>query len=420
MKAWTVAELDNIIASLKPLLGARLQEIKTLGNDLVLGFYSGGDLLWLWVDLNALRPSLLPWSQLPLPLASKKSPVNLFLRAHFVNRPLLYVVRDEEWGRVVRLGFGEDDEIEIRLFPHGANFIVRSTGKIISWDKRAELNAPLTADSMGGERSLDELRDQWLNLRGRGPVSKKAAKADPVSRVRADLERKQKALGKVELELQRKNDLPWREVGEWIKREQSLDVRSDWAPFIDKRRKLSWNVDHVFGKARDVEGKIYGTEQRRKLLLEEISRLQRELEKPAHEIGVKPEKSAFQPLKDSEAEGRTLRINEELVAFAGKNASDNLKLLRKARAWDYWLHLQDRPGAHVILFRNKSTSVSDAVLRQVMGWFVKLQLGAKFPKHAGEKLKVIVAECRHVRPIKGDRLGRVNYQNERILIYQVP
>ncbi len=420
MKAWTVSELDNIIASLKPLLGARLQEIKTLGNDIVLGFFTAGDLLWLWVDLNALRPVMLPWSQLPLPLASQKNPVNLFLRAHFVGRPLLSVERDEKWGRVVRLGFGGDDGIEIRLFPHGANFLAVSAGKIISWDKRAELSAPLDTKSFGADRNLDELREQWLGLRSKGPAGKKAAKADPVGRVRLDLERKQKALLKVEQELQRKSDLPWREVGEWIKREQTLEVRAEWAPFVDKRRKLSWNVDHVFGKARDVEGKMFGTEQRRNLLLEEIRRLELELEKPVNQMTLKPEKSKFQPLKDSDAEGRTLRINEELVAFAGKNASDNLKLLRKARAWDFWLHLQDRPGAHVILFRNKSTTVSDAVLRQVMGWFVKLQLGAKFPKHAGEKMKVIVTECRHVRPIKGDRLGRVNYQNERILIYQVP
>jgi predicted ribosome quality control (RQC) complex YloA/Tae2 family protein len=165
---------------------------------------------------------------------------------------------------------------------------------------------------------------------------------------------------------------------------------------------------------------LFGTEQRLRLLLEDIARLERELEKPVTQMVVKPDRPAFQPLKDSEAVGRTLRINEELVAVAGRNATDNLKLLRKARAWDYWLHLQDRPGAHVILFRNKSTNVSDATLRQVIEWFVRLQLGAKFAKHAGEKMKFLVAECRHVRPIKGDKLGRVHYQDERVLIYQVP
>lgn len=419
MKAWTVAELDNVVTSLKALVGARLQEIKTLGHDIVLGFYGEGAMLWLWIDLNALRPAILPWTELPLPLSSKKSPVNLFLRAHFDGRVLLDIQRVEEWGRVVKLMFSEGDEIEIRLFPHGANFLCRAGGKSIAWEKPEPLSPPMATGEERIKRSLDDLREQWLALRGQAP-SKKAAKSDPLARAKAELDRKKKALVKVEQELQRKNDLPWREIGMWLKREQSLDVPQEWEPFVDKRRKLSWNIDEVFAKARDVEGKIFGTEQRRKLLQDEIARLEREVEKPAALIAVKPEKETIQPLKGSEAEGRTLRINEELVAFAGKNASDNLKLLRKARAWDYWLHLQDRPGAHVILFRNKTTKISDAILRQVTEWLVKIQLGAKFEKHSKEKMKVIVAECRHVRPIKGDKLGRVNYQNERILIYQVP
>jgi len=419
VKAWTVAELDNVVASLRALLGARLQEIRTLGGDLALGFYSDGALLWLWVDLNAIRPALLPWSELPLPLNNKKSPVNLFLRAHFINRPLLTVERDQRWGRVVRMGFGEDFDLELRLFPHGANFLARAGGKSISWDKPEPLQEPVAGSREGPARGLDELREQWLGARGGGP-SKKNAKNDPVQRVRLELERKKKALAKVEQEFQRKTELPWREVGLWLKEKQSLAVPSEWAPFVDKRRKLSWNIEQAFTKARDVEGKLFGTEQRRKLLVEEIARLEKELEKPVAHMALKPEAPKFEPLKNSGVDARTLRINEELMAVAGKNAADNLKLLRKARAWDFWLHLRDEPGSHVILFRNKSTSVSDAVLRQVIEWFIKLQFGAKIGRHSKEKMPVIVTECRHVRPIKGDKLGRVNYHNERILIYQVP
>lgn len=422
MKAWTVFELDNVTASLKALLGARLQEIKTAGNDLVLGFYTNGEMLWLWLDLNAIRPSLLPWTELPLPLHSKKSPLNLFIRAHFDGHKLTSLERVAEWGRLVRLTFSGGQTLEIRLFPHGANVIARAGEKSVSFAKVEELTAPPPATSeVLLNRDLDALREEWLRLRGGGGSGrKKNAQSDPVARVRMELERKEKAVRKVDEELQRKSDLPWRVVGEWLKEKQALDVPEEWIPFVDKRRKLAWNIDQCFGKARDVEGKIFGTEQRRRLLLEEIEGLKRELEKPPGEMSIKPKTPSLQPLKDSEASGRTLRINEELVAVAGKNAADNLKLLRKARAWDYWLHLQDQPGSHVILFRNKSTTVSDAVLRQVIGWFVKIQFGKKISDYAGDKLRVIVTECRHVRPIKGDRLGRVNYQDERILIYQVP
>ncbi len=427
MKAWTVLELDNVVASLKALLGARLQEIKALGNDLALGFYSNGDMLWLWVDLNALRPSLLPWTQLPLPLESKKkSPLNLFLRAHFDGHKLTAVERLSAAGRVVQLTFSGGQSLEIRLFPHGANIIARAGEKSLSFAKVEPLIEAPQAAAAGDllNRDLAALREQWLALRvgagrGGGGKGKKNSQNDPVSRVSGELARKEKALAKVEEELKRKSDLPWRAVGEWLKEKQTLDVPAEWAPFVDKRRKLSWNIDQCFGKARDVEGKIFGTEQRLKLLKEEIQGLRRELEKPPSEMTVKPKTPSLQPLKDSDATGRTLRLNDELVAVAGKNAADNLKLLRKARAWDYWLHLQDQPGSHVILFRNKSTTVSDAVLRQVIAWFTRIQFGKKYANYAGDKVKVIVTECRHVRPIKGDRLGRVNYQDERILIYQL-
>jgi predicted ribosome quality control (RQC) complex YloA/Tae2 family protein len=421
VKAWSVVELDNVVASLKPLVGARLQEILTLGSDIVLGFYSNQQILWLWVDLNAIRPSVLPWAdQLPVPLAGKKTPVNLFLRAHFRGRPLRSVERDTGLGRVVRLHFDGNDQLELRLIPHGANFFAVAGDKQLSWAKPAALTGPVPTALEGKVRGLEDLREEWQALRGSTKSGRKAAAQDPVAKLRNEVERKRKGLAKVEEELKRKQELPWREVGLWLKENQSLAVPEAWNPFVDKRRKLAWNIDQAFNKARELEGKLFGTEQRRKLLLADIERLEREMDKPASQIALKPDKPTFQPLKDSQAEGRTLRINEELVAVAGRNASDNLKLLRKARAWDFWLHLQDRPGAHVILFRNKSTSVSDAVLRQVIEWFVKLQLGAKMAKHAGEKIKFLVAECRHVRPIKGDKLGRVHYQDERVLIFQVP
>lgn len=421
MKSWSVLELDNVIASLKALLGARLQEIKTAGNDVVLGFYSGGSMLWLWLDLHAIRPSLLPWSDLPLPVISKKSPLHLFLRAHFDGAKLTAVDRIESAGRAVILRFAGGQELEIRLFPHGANAIARAGEKTISFNKVAPLvEAPVSEGLFN--RDLEALRREWLSLRGGGAGGKggkKARENDPITRVQLEIARKQKALGKVEQELQRKTDMPWRAVGQWLKQHQSLSVPEAWAPFVDKRRKLSWNIEQCFTKAREVEGKIFGTEQRKKILVDEIDKLHNELKKPANEMTLKPATPKLQPLRDSQATGRTLRLTEELVAVAGKNAADNLKLLRKARAWDYWLHLQDQPSSHVILFRNKNTTVSDAVLKQVIAWFTRIQFGKKYSSYVGDKVRVIVTECRHVRPIKGDRLGRVNYQDERVLIYQV-
>ena len=43
------------------------------------------------------------------------------------------------------------------------------------------------------------------------------------------------------------------------------------------------------------------------------------------------------------------------------------------------------------------------------------QFGLRAEDLRGQMFDILVAECRHVRPIKGDKVGRVNYTNERVL-----
>lgn len=416
MKSWSVGELDNVVRALGPLLGARLQEVRSNETDFVLGFYGEGRLLWLWMDLNPVFPTLLPWSEPPVTLAAKKSPMQLFLRAHFVGQTLLTVERPEGQGRLVRLHFSGDRTLEVRLFPRGENLLASASGKQVSLSKPHELK-PLREEETGSPgRSLEELRDEWRTRRSSGRRGKTSA-LTPQQKLDKQIAKKRSALEKVEDELRRKTDLPWREVGLWMKQEQSVEVPEKWAPFVDKRRKLSWNIDQCFQRARENEQKALGTERRRQALVAEIATL---LTTKVKDRDVEGDRPILKPLKKGDMEARSLRINDEIIAYVGKNAADNLKLLRKARPWDFWMHLQDRPGAHCILFRNKSTSVSDAALAEVVAWFVKMQFGAKLSHYSQEKMPVLVAECRHVRPIKGDRLGRVHYAHERILIYQVP
>lgn len=418
MKAWTVSELDNVVNSLKPLLGGRLQELRSSGTDFALGFYGEGRLLWLWIDFNPIVPVLLPWADLPLSVPQGKSPVQLFLRAHFMGQTLLTIERPEDTGRVVRLVFSHDRWLEVRLFPRGENLIASAEGKSVSFDKVRDLKTLAERAPEGTIRDLDQLRDEWLARRSTARGARLKTASDPLKKLENQIAKKQSALKKVEEELERKGDLPWREIGLWLKREQRLDVPDAWIPFVDKRRKLSWNIEQCFQKARDNERKFLGTERRRDALRVEIQKLMEQ-----KVSGVKDTDASqplLKPLTKGDVEARSLRLGDDLVAYAGKNAADNLKLLRKARPWDFWFHLQDRPGAHGILFRNKTTKVSDSALKEVVAWFVKTQFGSKWESHSGEKVGVLMAECRHVRPIKGDRLGRVHYAHERILIYKIP
>lgn len=424
MKSPSLLELEKIVTWSQPLVGLRLQEALVSDSDIVLGFYSRSGLLWLWADLNPIQPWLLPWSSLPFTPPARKTPMGLFLRAHFVGRTLTSVELSKEHGRVVELRFGagpEEARLEFRLFPHGANFIAFDSDKKIAWRKPRPLSEPIGTTEVSPPRDLETLRSAWAGGRSRpsGAGKKTKATQDPKIRVQKEIEKKEKALAKVREELERKRQSPWRAAGEWMKSHQSLAVPGEWEPLIDRRRKLSWNIENCFTRAREIEGKVAGTENRVAVLQREIETLRSRLE------GALPlaEKSAgpprLSPIQNTDVRARTLKL-DPFTVIAGKSAADNLKILRRARAWDLWFHLRDYPSQHAVLFRNKNETVRDDQLREVAAWFVREHFGAKLGDHRGEKFELIIAECRHVRPIKGDRLGRVTYRDERILIYQVP
>ena len=427
MKAWTLIELENVVSSMEPLVGLRLQEVQTGASEVVLGFYSSSGVLWLWIDLHALHPGLLPWTALPLRPEVQKTPLQLFLRAHFVGRVLRAVARPEALGRVVVLRFGgEEDnmELEVRLFPHGRNLLARAGVKHISWQKPKDLSAPTeSTPSSQPPRSLEELRQEWLrgrNTAGGGKATKGGSLGGK-SRLQHELEKKEKALSKVREELKRKQELPWRVIGDWLKTHQSIEVPQEWKLFVDRRRKLAWNIEQCFTKARESDGKILGTQKREGILLSEIGKLQERLLQPEAKSSQSAEVKKPQPsLAKIEARGRTLHLSDGTMAVMGKSAVDNLKILRKARAWDLWFHMRDYPSSHAVLFRNKGAKTTDAQLLEVVGWFVRNHLGVKAATHAGEKFDVAITECRFVRPVKGDKIGRVTYHDERVLIYQFP
>jgi len=122
-------------------------------------------------------------------------------------------------------------------------------------------------------------------------------------------------------------------------------------------------------------------------------------------------------LKESSAKGRTIEILGGLRLYVGKSGADNIKLLREARPWYFWLHIRDEPGAHAILHRNKNQNVTDAQLHLAAHHLIHKTYGEKSAQHRGQKIPVLVTECRFVRPIKGDRLGRVTFSDERTLLH---
>jgi predicted ribosome quality control (RQC) complex YloA/Tae2 family protein len=83
-----------------------------------------------------------------------------------------------------------------------------------------------------------------------------------------------------------------------------------------------------------------------------------------------------------------------------------------------WFHLRDQPSAHGILHRNKNQKISDATLHQAAHELIAATFGSKAKNQSGQKIEVVVADCRHVKPIKGDRHGRVTYAEGRHFVHQ--
>ena len=120
-------------------------------------------------------------------------------------------------------------------------------------------------------------------------------------------------------------------------------------------------------------------------------------------------------LVKAEAKGRRHKIGDDLEVYVGKSAADNLAILRRAQPFDYWLHLRERPGSHAILRRTRGRTVSDAELIEAGRWVIEQSTGQRVRELKGERFDLLIVECRFVRPIKGDRLGRVNYSNDRVI-----
>jgi predicted ribosome quality control (RQC) complex YloA/Tae2 family protein len=419
MKALSQSELQNIVDTTKVLVGCRLQEVQTAAETLVLAFWSReGRLLWLYVDLGTWNPLLLPFEEKPYSIAIKKNPMLLFLKAHFMGKILRGIELKAELGRVVVLDFGDDLELELRLFPHGQNVIARTPDKKISWDIMKEITSQPTSAKEEDFRDLTTLRDQWLALRKGNPKivgkTKGPAQKPKVSGHQKALEKLERALGKVQEEVTKKREMPWRAIADWLVQNQTLAVPQEWTTYIDKRRKLSWNIDQCFERAKENEKKTLGTLERARKLELEIESLKSKI---ATGVTFSEAPEVVNPLKVIQAEGRSLRLSPDISVVAGKSAADNMKLLRKARAWDFWVHIKDHPSSHAIVFRNKKSELSQGDWHQVAQWFLRMTLGskAKSERLQGEKFDLLIAECRHVTPIKGDRLGRVTYRNARTL-----
>lgn len=417
MKPVSLVELQSVMPELESLVGARFQELQTTEHQIGLGFFSHGELIWWVFDLSSSAPMVARLDRWPLKSKSRVTPALLFGRAHFVNRILQSVTLRADLGRVLVFDFG-GREIEIRLFPHGTNLILRGPESSLSLHKVEELKvapteafaSPAAVGPAGSEtvglsggpsviRDLQTLTSEWS---ARFQSKTASSESKDISKI---LEKKTKALLVLQDSLNNPEWKLWQSAGEWIQQNQSLQVPSEFTELVQADQSLADNMLRIFNKSKLLQGKLRGTEERLRLLQEEILDLQ---------SGKAPKKPSSQKKKPTEdaARMRTVPLADKVELRIGKSGADNLLLLRKSQAWDYWIHLKDYPGAHGILSRPRNLEPSQKMLENAACWIGRESTKAKLIE--GDRFEVLIAETRYVRPIKADKLGRVNYQNERV------
>jgi predicted ribosome quality control (RQC) complex YloA/Tae2 family protein len=429
------------------LLGAQLQKVWTDGELLIFECYLMKS-YWLCFDLNLQEPFVAIVSLKPQ-VRKQPKPVSLFLTAHGVNLRFLNFQIDQQRGRIlqVQLGIRETNsekicDLEAWLIPNNVNFFVKvkeqgEKDKKISWSKPRELpnlqtvrNADFPNEDLGKIESRDWLSfgNEWHFGRSKPrEIIVAKEKVNPLEKeFRRSIQKKEKAIVEITAQLSGDDIDQYRKLGEALK--YSSVVPEAFQDFYDSRLSLAENRERVFKKAKDLERKKEGTKTRLEILKQEIQGLNKKIEKIRTSTGLSQEVSlvaqqkktlANKILQKAESKARKRQFkagaDNEFEAVMGKSAQDNLSILRHARAWDYWLHLRDYPGAHAIIFRNKGQVVPDSIFIEAAQWIVDETISKK-QISAGVKYDVILAECRFVKPVKG-ATGLVTYQNTRTFTF---
>lgn len=436
LKSLSLPEFTQIAISLQSLVGAQLQDCIQTNSEVGLAFYHDRETIWLWFDLHPQRPMVIRVHGKPPPRKKVTRPLLLFIRSHFFGRRLESVRADLSQGRILKLGFhrlpSEDEsegvcEIEVRLFPGGQNVIARNGSKMIAERKPKDLppSTPPPDAILDAGRTWEEIEADWWQIQQSKSKGVSAAVQDASAiekEWKKSVDKKEKALVRMREELENKlrAATEYAEVGEWLKASGTIELPADapgtWRELINPERSLSWNIEECFHRAKESARKTEGTRARLTEVEKELMDLKKKGPSAFQKRAEKEQKAeANNLLVKAEARGRRLKVAEDLEAYVGKSAADNMALLRRAQPFDYWLHLREQPGSHAILRRTRSRIVTDAEFAEAGRWVVEQSTGKRATELKGERFDLLIVECRFVRPIKGDKLGRVNYTNDRVM-----
>lgn len=443
MKTPSFFELKTLVEYFSDeLCNSQLQDVMSTEEGLVLSFYrfsKNPKMYYLVFDLDKSYPFCGLFDHNPWSKYKKTKPVSLFLNAHAKNNYLKNIEVFENLGRVLKLNFEDDCEVEFRLIPRQTNLLIKQGKKTISWypakvlaqndlryTKNNEIENSNESFSLDGSeiRSISFMMEQWLRFKGVRSTAEATQTLNPFEKWKKnkekDLQKKKKAISAVKEQIDKFKNEEWYQIGEHLKVSGFKNIKPEWSMYVDFGNSVAINMQNCFEKAKAAKVKIKGASARLSILQREVEALSDlTIEKFEQFLLLQNSKPNNASYRKVEGRLRKNQIEEsKLVAYMGKSATDNLDLLRRSKPHDLWLHLKDYPSAHAVIHRQKDQKVSDSDIHKMASWLVKEGLSDKI-RQGGGKYLVVIVECRHVKPLKGDKLGRVTYQNAREILIAV-
>lgn len=422
-----VLEIDESIDDIKKAVGFSVQSVSFYNKTLVLGLWHEhiSYSLILSVRFGQQGIYLIPEKN---KFKSEKKPILLFGSTHLKNSRLVDIIRDQKAGRQVELFFtsdsSEDLKIIITLIPSVLNISILNGPKVVHYQKPKPLPESGEVDlSQLKIRDLEALKEVWASEFRSSSLSKgaKTDKKDKVSKNKKtreqEIKKKKKALVKVESDLKQKMDNDYFEFASLVS-ENPEQAKIKFPVYFDKKISVYKLKDLYFEKHKAMLVKQDRIKSRIKNLKKELKSLESITDEQWQSL--QPKSGALEVLFKHPIKTRKLQVASDLTAYIGKSAQDNLKLLRSAKSWHLWLHIKDLPSAHIVLFKDKARVVSDQEIQSACLWLLSESKPGESKGLGHGTIEVIATECRYVRPIKGDKLGRVNYTHEKVYSVRLP
>lgn len=406
----------------KLIVETQLQDFSVQDKELLLIFYANKSLV-LRLSLRTPPVFFIETADFKLDRNSQKVPLSLFLNKHFLRKKVIDVKYLEEWGRKFEIHLEDEIKnsciIEVILVPGFQNVALftkdEGKSKKIYWNKPRELGGLSFENNadVSGFRSLEAVREEWYEERSTNHKKMSAVSEEPdwQREIHKKIKKKTDAIGKIKQQSVENEATVTRlyEIGELLKYQalETLDeVHQNW---LARQQFKDVDRDSIFKKAKTLASKKEGMADRIDVLSAEINILTESLHQapplPKHKISL---------VSKADVNTRKLAVSPTLNIYMGKNAKDNVQLLKSSQPWELWFHLKDYPSAYAITRKNKATAVSHAELVKMATWFAK-ECFKNNKEKAPQYIEVIYTECRFVKLLKGDKLGRVTHTNIKTL-----